>query len=68
MIEKPLIIIYEKYITLLEPMGVLLMIPPSVKKEAVWRWTVVDTGDIDGMVGQEGDGTSIDFEEPFIVK
>ena len=46
----------------------LLIIVSSVKKEAVWRWTVVDTGDIDGMMGSEGDGTSIDFEEPFIVK
>ena len=44
------------------------MNPVSVKKEVVWRWTVVDTGDIDGMMGMEGDGTSIDFEEPFIIK
>ena len=40
----------------------------SVKKTAVWMWSIIGSGEMDGFVGEDGDGTSIDYDEPFIIK
>ena len=31
-------------------------------------WSVVSSGEVDGFVGEEGDGTSIDYDEPYMLK
>ena len=41
----------------------------SLKKKGVWIWSVIDNnGTIDGLIGQEGEGSSIDYDEPFMIK
>ena len=38
----------------------------GVLEDAVWRWAVPTNVTV-GTVGAEGDGNSIDFDEPFII-
>ena len=39
----------------------------GVVEDVVWRWAVVTDVAVDN-VGTEGDGTTIDFDEPFMIK
>ena len=38
----------------------------GVAEDVLWRWAVV--GAAVGYVGTEGDGTTIDYDEPFIIR
>ena len=47
-----------------------LHIKISINKDVIWRWAVKseDSGVLLDFSGKEGDGTSIDFDEPFVVR
>ena len=47
-----------------------LHIKISIDNDVIWRWAVnsKDSDVLLDLSGQEGDGTSIDFDEPFVVR
>ena len=43
-----------------------LHIKIGVVEDVVWRWAVLTNVSVEN-VGSDGDGTTIDFDEPFII-